>query len=88
MKIGQIATALALVGTIAGATVTIEARYAQDEDLKQVAARLDQKIKQDRCNYLQSWLWKLMDRYGASCGPEADTCRRIRREMRTLGCPR
>lgn len=88
MTLTQIAAAIALVGSIAGATITIEGRYAQDADLKLVASRLDQKIKQDRCDYLQTWLWRLMDRYGSSCGKEADTCRRIRTEMSKLRCPR
>ena len=88
MTIAQIMSAIALVSAIAGATVAIETRYAHDTDVQKVAYRLDEKIRADRCARLQEWLWRLTDRYGPSCGKEADTCRRIRQDMARMKCGR
>ena len=88
MTVAQIVAALGLIGTVSGATIAIESRYAHDEDVQKVAYRLDQKIKQDRCDWLQRQLWALQDRFGPNCGARADQCRQIRAEMAKLGCPR
>ena len=86
MTVAQISGVLGLIGFISGGTIAIESRYAHDNDVKKIEYRLDQKIKQDRCDWLQRQLWVLQDKYGLNCGPRADQCRQIIADMKTAGC--
>jgi len=86
MELGTMKWIASGVVGIVLATVAVEARYAKSPDVEQVAMRLDDKIKADRCYRWQRDLWALIDRYGPTCGPRADQCRRIRYNMKTEGC--
>lgn len=80
------AAAVGLVAAIASGVLAIEARYAHDADVAQIAYRLDEKIRTDRCAALRQRLWVLQDRYGSTCGKEADTCQWIREQLRANKC--
>jgi hypothetical protein len=65
--------------TLIGMVFGFNEYFAKAEDLKQVAMRLDQKIRQDRCDWMQQRIWQLEDRYQVMPPPDA-----VREEIRKL----
>jgi hypothetical protein len=60
---GSIAAVLSMVGIIFGGYFYIDYRYALAEELEKTKSRLEQKISQDRVNWIQERLWKMDDRH-------------------------
>ena len=58
-----------------GLAFSLDSYVAKAKDLRQVEVRLDQKIVQDRIDFLQGQIWKLEDRYGTDCNMMKDTVR-------------
>jgi hypothetical protein len=86
MEIKALITIGGLLSLIVGSTLAVETRYAHEADVEQIAMRLDDKIRRDRCFAIQQRIWALQDRYGLNCGPEKDTCRALRQQMIELRC--
>jgi len=86
MELKTILTLSAIAAAVVTTTLAVEARYALDADVEQVAMRLDAKIKADKCYELQRRLWALQDRYGPTCGDRKSTCRAIVADMKRMGC--
>jgi hypothetical protein len=59
---GAITSVLILIGAIFGGYFYIEHRFALADELEKTKQRLDQKISQDRSNWIQERLWKMEDR--------------------------
>jgi hypothetical protein len=51
------------LGTLTGSVLAVNDYFAKAADLELVALRLEQKIQQDRCDYMQRRIWRLEDRY-------------------------
>ena len=49
--------------TIIGFIFAIDARFAKAEKVVMLELRLDQKIVQDRIQYVQDQIWRIEDRY-------------------------
>ena len=60
----SIAAIVALIFQIDSRWVKPERAEAQDKRITTIEIRLNQKILQDRANYLQERMWRLEDRYG------------------------
>jgi len=65
--------------TLVGAVVGVNEYFAKAADVELVSMRLEQKIAQDRCDWIQQRLWQLEDRY---CGKELPPS--VREEYRKL----
>jgi len=55
-----------LITLIAGSIAVIwqiDARYATAEEVEKLCERLDNKIAQDKLDYLDQRIWKIEDRY-------------------------
>ena len=67
--------------TLVGTVVGVSEYFAKADDLKMVELRLDQKIRQDRCDSIQQRIWQLEDRYQGKAVPVPDA---VREELRKL----
>ena len=65
---------------------TIDNHYAKANKVQLVELRLDQKITQDKMDWLQNRIWKLEDRYHNKPMPPSvkEECRRLRQELKRL----
>jgi len=92
-KVTAIVGALVIIGSVVGATVRIDTRYAKTtqvysltEAVNYVGMRLDQKIIQDRISDLQDRIWKIEDRYRGKPMPQdaIEAIRQYKKEIRDL----
>jgi hypothetical protein len=63
-KIGAVAGSIIVIATAIGLLFYLDAYVAKAKDVEQLEIRLDQKILQDRIDFLQAQIWKIEDRYG------------------------
>lgn len=67
------------LGTLAAGIISVDCYFAKASELEMVALRLDQKIRQDRCDWMQQRIWQLEDRYQVMPMPDA-----VKQEYRKL----
>ena len=63
-KIRNILGVVIATGAVIGLLFSFNAYVAKAKDVRQLEIRLDQKIIQDRVDFLQEQVWKFEDRYG------------------------
>ena len=86
MNIQQISISIGVIiglTTLVGLGFKVDARYAKMEKVVYIEQRLEQKIAQDRTNYLQEQIWKIEDRYRNQQMPDEvlDRYRRLIKEL-------
>lgn len=79
-----ITTALGVVTVIAGAVVTVEARYASAPFAEEIANRLDRKILNDDLREFKKRLWDLQRKYGKDCVSKVPECRDLQDDIDKL----
>ena len=84
-KIRNILGIIIAVGAVIGILFSLDAYVAKAKDVQQLEIRLDQKILQDRSDFLQEQIWKFEDRYGYNLGEMKEDMRdRYRRLKKSL----
>ncbi len=78
-----IPTALGIIALIGVSLGAVE-YFAKASELQLVSLRLDQKINQDRCDWVQQRIWALDDRYDKRVMPTTvkEEYRRLKAELR------
>ena len=78
-----IPTALGIIALIGVSLGAVE-YFAKASELQLVSLRLDQKISQDRCDWVQQRIWALDDRYDKRVMPTTvkEEYRRLKAELR------
>ncbi len=78
-----IPTALGIIALI-GASLGAVEYFAKASELQLVSLRLDQKINQDRCDWVQQRIWALDDRYDKRVMPTTvkEEYRRLKAEFK------
>jgi len=73
------------LATIMGFIFAVDARFAKAERVVMLELRLDQKIVQDRIQYVQDQIWVIQDRYkGEGCEKPLNVIDRERRLQKQL----
>lgn len=92
-KVTAIVGALLIIGSVVGATIKVDTRYAKrvemysvSNEINLVGIRLDQKIIQDRIDSYQSRIWKIEDRYRGKPMPQdaIEAIRQYQKEIEKL----
>ena len=65
----SVCSMIALLFQVDSRWVKPDVAEAQQAQIEQLALRLDQKIMQDKADFLQRRMWKLEDRYGHDMPP-------------------
>lgn len=84
-KIRNIAGIIIAISLVIGLLFSLDAYVAKAKDVEQLSIRLDQKIIQDRIDFLQAQIWKKEDRHGYDITKMSkevkDTYRRLKVEL-------
>ena len=84
MNLPALAGALAIIGSIATGAFYMDDRHAQSDDLKELAGQFQQQGREIALASYRARLWALQDKFGPSCGPARDECRRLKAEIEKL----
>lgn len=79
-------SALVLLGSVIGAWVFADDRWAKAQQLFALECRLDQKIDQDKANWIQQRIWTLEDRYSQGNMPVSvkEEYRQLKKQLNKL----
>ena len=85
-KIITYLSALVLLGSVIGAWVFADDRWAKVQQVIELECRLDQKIDQDKANWIQQRIWVLEDRYRQSSMPVSvkEEYRQLKKQLNDL----
>lgn len=67
------------ISTLVGSAIGVNEYFAKAADVELIAMRLEQKIAQDRCDWIQQRIWQLEDRFNGADMPPS-----VREEYRKL----